>query len=154
MGFEFSIEERNFLKALIENEVRFIIVGLTSAVLQESHVVTQDVDLWIEGLGGQKFMNAIKQCNAFYVPPGLVGLNPPMLGPNSLNIFDLVTHMHGLDKFEEEYKGALEYSVSGIQVKILPLERIILSKETANREKDRASLPALRSTLAMKKSKK
>lgn len=149
MGFEFTKEEEQFLISLNKNNVRFMIVGLTSAVLQNSHVVTQDVDLWIDGLGSDNFLNAVNQCSAFYVPRGLVGLNPPMLGPSNLSIFDLVTHMHGLESFESEYLRAIDCKVGQVSVKLLPLERIIISKETANREKDRASLPALRATLAM-----
>ena len=152
MAFEFSKEECEFLNALNRHEIRFLIVGLTSAVLQNSHVVTQGVDLWIEDLGSGKFLNAISDVNAYYVPAGLVGLNPPMVGPKTLSIFDLVTHLHGLDSFEYEYQRSIDQTVSGVKVKLLPLERIILSKETANREKDRASLPALRATLALTKS--
>ena len=149
MAFELTIEEKRFLESLNRHNVRFIIVGLTSAVLQSSHVVTQDIDLWIEDLGGENFLRAIKEQSAFYVPAGLVGLNPPMLGPNTLSIFDLVVNMQGLESFAVEYDGAKDSNISGVPVKLLPLDRIIKSKETANREKDRASLPALRATLKL-----
>lgn len=153
MGVNLTSEEIAFLKALIDHKVRYLIVGLTSAVLQNSHVVTQDIDLWIEELGSEKFLSAIKSCNGFYVAPGVAGINPPMLGPKSLSIFDLVTQLDGLDTFDKEYKNAIEIDLSGLKVKLLPLERIILSKETANREKDKASLPALKTTLLLNNQK-
>lgn len=40
--------------------------------------------------------------------------------------------------------------VAGVNVRILGLETIILSKEQANRDKDRATLHVLRRTLQMK----
>ncbi|RMG45365.1 MAG: hypothetical protein D6719_00340 [Candidatus Dadabacteria bacterium] len=143
-------EERILLKAFNKHGVRYIIVGLSSAVLQGAHVITQDIDLWVEHLGSEQFLNAVKEAGAFYVPPGVAGVNPPMLGPGAFRIFDLVTHMHGLDEFSVEYDKAEIMNLSGIEVRILPLERIIVSKAAADREKDRAVLPALKAALAVK----
>lgn len=147
--FELSYYEKKFFQALNSFQVRFLIVGLTSAVLQNAHVVTQDIDLWIENLGSDAFKKAVSSVGGFYIPPATVGLNPPMLGPDILKIFDLVTHMHGLNDFDKEFDQSKIVTISGISVHILPLERIIASKEAANREKDKISLPALRAALAM-----
>lgn len=145
-----SIRERKFLECLQQHKVRFMIVGLTSAVLQGAHVVTQDIDLWINDLGNAQFLAAVKEAGGIYVPPEVVGMNPPMLGPSELKIFDLISHMHGLEEFDEEYKHSIEVEVSGLHLKILPLERIITSKERANLEKDQAVLPTLKAALLMK----
>ncbi len=150
---ELRSEEKQFLTALNEFGVRFIIVGMSSAVMQDTHVTTQDIDLWIENLGSKVFIDAVNSVDGFYIPPGLVGLNPPMLGPDKLKIFDLVTHMHGLKSFEEEFNNAIRANVSGVDLCLLPLDRVIVSKESANREKDRATLPVLKAALAMKNSK-
>lgn len=152
--FELTKEEKLFLLSLNEHHVRFMIVGLTAAVLQSAHVVTQDIDLWVENLGSDEFVKAVNKVGGFYIPPGIVAQNPPTLGPGSLKIFDLVTHMHGLESFDKEFRSARTVEVSGIKLCILPLERIIHSKETANREKDKISLPALKATLATLKIKK
>lgn len=151
--FELSKTETDFLKALDANNVRFMIVGLTSAVLQNAHVVTQDIDLWIESPGSESFNKAVESVGGFYVPPGTVGMNPPMLGPASLKIFDIVIHMHGLESFDEEYKKSKTTDLAGLKIHLLPLERIIISKKTANREKDRAAIPALEAALAVSNEK-
>jgi hypothetical protein len=148
--FSLTAKEKDFLEALIKNQVRFMIVGLSSAVLQNAHLVTQDIDLWIEDLGSDDFKKAVSEVSGFFVPAGLVGLNPPMLGPDFLKVFDLVSHLHGLKSFAEEYSGAITMEAYGLKLKLLPLERIIASKEAANREKDRVSLPVLRAALALK----
>ena len=125
-------------------------VGLSSAILQEAPVVTQDIDLWIEHLGSESFQKAVNEVAGFYIPPGVAGQNPPMLGPDTFKVFDIVSHMHGLDDFSTEYSRSISATIDGVEIKILPLERIILSKETLNREKDKAVLPALRAALAIR----
>jgi hypothetical protein len=42
---------------------------------------------------------------------------------------------------------AIEHTVDGIVIKVLPLERTIASKRSTNRPKDIAAIPALEATL-------
>jgi len=150
MSLSLNRNEIAFLKALNNNQVRYLIVGLSSAILQNASVVTQDVDLWIEELGSKPFNQAVTEVGGFYIPPGVAGPNPPMLGPDTLKIFDIVTHMHGLENFSEEFNRSIEAEIEEITVRLLPLDRIIVSKEAINREKDKAVLPALKAALAIK----
>jgi hypothetical protein len=140
-----------FLHSLGRNKVRFLVVGLSSAVLQGATVTTQDVELWVENLGSEEFVTAVKSAGGFYIPPGLVDFNPPLIGPDELRVFDLVTHMHGLKSFVDEYDGGVEVTVDGVTLRLLPLERIIVSKKAANRIKDQAVMPVLESTLEVLK---
>ena len=63
-------------------------------------------------------------------------------GP-AVSLFDIVMTMHGLRSFEKEAAGAITMSVDGLDIRVLPLERIIASKKATNRPKDRAILPVL-----------
>ena len=143
-----SESEFKFLKSLHDEGVQFIIVGLSAALLQGVPAVTQDIDLWVKDLGGEKFLRAVSNCNAHYIPPGIAGTNPPLLASPELRGFDLVTSCHGLESIDEELANAFVVSIRGVPLKVLPLERIIKSKETADREKDRAVLPMLRAARA------
>lgn len=147
-----SGSELTFLRALHEQGVEFMIVGLSAALLQGVPAVTQDIDLWVKDLGGPQFLAAVKSCKACYVPPGIAGMNPPMLASADLRGIDLVASCHGLGTIEQELRSAVEVFLGGIPTKVLPLERIIISKEAAGREKDRAALPMLRAALAAMKS--
>lgn len=138
----FTEKEGRFLKALLANEVDFMIVGLSAALLQGAPAVTQGIDLWIRDTASAGFRRALKQVGAVYVPP--IGLNPPMLAGDAVKLFDLVGHMSGLDSFEQEFAAALRIEIRGAQIPVLPLDRIIASKEAADREKDRLVLPVLR----------
>lgn len=147
----FSPEQLRFLRSLHEHRVRFIVVGLSAAVLQGATVSTQDIDLWIENLGDSQFQAAVVAAGGFYIPPGVAGTNPPMLGPESLRLFDLVVHLHGLDPFNQEFGRCSEVVIDGVALRLLPVARIIASKRAANRPKDLAAMPSLEALLAATK---
>jgi len=46
----------------------------------------------------------------------------------------------GLRSFAAEFKGALDAKMEGVPVKLLPLERILKSKQTVLRDKDVAHI--------------
>jgi len=48
--------------------------------------------------------------------------------------------VHGVRDFEAEYKNAVDAKIESETVKVLPLERILKSKKTVLRDKDRAHI--------------
>jgi hypothetical protein len=146
--------ELRLLESLIRHRVRFMVVGLSAAALQGAPVVTEDVDLWFENLNDPKFLRALKEVGAAYVPP--FGYNPPMLAGTHTDPFDLVISMSGLGRFAEEITHARDIRIGKIGLKVLSLERILVSKTAANRPKDRLVIPVLQNvlrTLATKRSR-
>jgi hypothetical protein len=140
-----SDAELRLLESLVRHEIRFMIVGLSAAALQGAPTVTDDIDLWFEDLRHPKFAAALMEVGAAYVPP--FGLNPPMLAGSGAEPFDIVLRMDGLNSFDEEFRYALEVALGPVSVKVLPLRRIVASKEAANRPKDRLVIPVLRDAL-------
>ncbi|MDH3627191.1 MAG: hypothetical protein OES25_05985 [Acidobacteriota bacterium] len=138
-------KEQAFLRALVEEDVRFLIVGLAAAALQGAPAVTQDVDLWIDSLSSPNFRRALKKLGIVYVEPTMQ--NPPLMVGEGAELFDLVVHMHGLESFDQEAVHAKKIAIGDVDVDVLPLERIIASKRATNRPKDRAILPVLEDTL-------
>ena len=132
MGKVLKPSELSFFQKLNEHEVRFIVVGMSAAVLQGSHLLTEDIDIWVDNLGGDKFKLAVTEAGGIYVPPAVAGMNPPMLGPESLSAIDLVTNAQGLGTFDDEYVLAMDMELEGIRLKVLTVERVIISKKTAN----------------------
>lgn len=141
----FTDKEIKFLRALVAQRVPFIVVGLSAATLQGAPVVTQDVDLWFERLDHPGIAKALKQCGGTYIPP--INLHPPMFVGNSLELFDIVVHMHGLGSFADESNNTIDIPLGATTVKALKLDRIIASKEALQRPKDQLVLPVLRDTL-------
>jgi hypothetical protein len=142
----FAESEVRLLTALLRARIRFIVVGLSAATMQGAPVVTQDVDLWFEKLGDPKISRALQSVGAAYVPPGI--LNPPMLAGAGAELFDIVLRMDGLGTFTSELKHCVNVPLGCHQLKVLSLERILVSKLAANRAKDRLTIPVLRDALA------
>ena len=142
----FAESEARLLTALLRARVRFMVVGLSAATMQGAPVVTQDVDLWFEKLGDPKISRALQSVGAAYVPPSI--LNPPMLAGAGAELFDIVLRMDGLGTFASEFKHCVAVSLGRHQLKVLSLERILVSKLAANRAKDRVTIPVLRDALA------
>lgn len=140
-----SETELRLLETLLRHKIRFMVVGLSAAALQGAPVVTEDVDLWFDNLSDPKLMQALVKIGAAYIPP--FGYNPPMLGGPGSEPFDVVIRMSGLGEFADEWKRALEIKVGKLKLKVLPLERILASKQAANRPKDQRVIPVLQNTL-------
>ena len=143
----FTAAERALFAALDDLGIRFLLVGLSAALLQGAPIVTQDVDVWFgDRPDWDRIAIAAGRAGGFYTSG--VGMHRPLLGGPGLERLDLVLTAQGLASFDEEHKGAETYDVDGTRVRVLPLARIIASKRAANRAKDRAVLPALEDTLA------
>ena len=122
-----SETEIRLLETLLRHKIRFMVVGLSAAALQGAPVVTEDIDLWFDNLSDPKLMRALVEVGAAYIPP--FGYNPPMLGGAGREPFDVVIRMNGLGEFADEWKRALEIRVGKLKLKVLPLERILVSKQ-------------------------
>ncbi len=141
----FSEREAGFLRALVDEGVEFLVVGLSSAALQGAPAVTQDIDMWFRDLADPGIQKALRRVGGVYVAP--TGSTPPMFVGPAVALFDVVISMHGLEPFEKEAARAIVVPLAGVAVKLLPLERIIVSKKATGRPKDRAILPVLEDAL-------
>jgi hypothetical protein len=135
--------ERAFLQALNDLGVRYLVVGMSAALLQGARGATEDIDLWFEQLGDPRIGEAARRAGGVWV----TRTQPPLLGGAAGDRWDVVRTMSGLPDFEREYGASLELTLAGVAIRVLPLERIIESKRAANRPKDQAVLYALESTL-------
>ena len=91
-------------RALHDEGVEFLIVGLAAAALQGAPAVTQDVDLWFKDLADPGIAAALRRVGGVYVAP--TGSTPPMFAGRAVSLFDIVTTMHGLGPFDREAKKA------------------------------------------------
>ncbi len=140
--------ERQFLAALNELGVLYLVVGVTAASMQGARIATEDVDLWFRDTTDPRVGEAARRSGGIWIS-GTFGMQPPALGGALGDRFDVVLTLSGLEGFDVEYAGSKALEVDGVPVRVLPLERIIHSKRTANRPKDRAALPALEAALAV-----
>ncbi len=149
--FEFVLTpaERALLQALDALGVRFLVVGMGAAVIEGAPGTTQDLDLWFGRIDEAQLREAAQRAGGFYTA-GL-GTQAPAVGGTGLDRLDIVLTAHGLDSFDEEYARAHEYDLDGTRVKVLPLERVVVSKRAARRPKDLAQIPLLEAALAARR---
>ncbi len=99
-----------------------------------------------------RLTKALKKAKSVYIPP--MGDNPPMFAGDDAEIFDIVTHVHGLGEYAEVKKQAIKIPLDDFKVSVLPLELIIKSKEATGRTKDKLALLVLKDSLKVIKSEK
>lgn len=139
-----ATEELAFFQALNDLGVRYLIVGMSAALLQGASSSTEDIDLWFERLDDDRLYDAARACGGAWVTRA----SPPRFAGRMGERIDVVTSLDGLPDFEAEYRKALNVELAeGVVVRVLPLERIIHSKRAAGRPKDQAALPLLETTL-------
>jgi predicted nucleotidyltransferase len=140
-----SPAERAFFEALSELGVRYLIVGMSAALLQGARGATEDIDLWFESLSDERIADAARRAGGFLV----TRTQPPLLGGSLGERLDLALTMSGLPDFAAEYANAEEMNIEGVTVRLLPLDRILHSKTAAARTKDAPGIHQIEVALAV-----
>ena len=143
--------ERALFEALDALGVRYLIVGMGAALIEGAPGTTQDLDLWFGRIDDEQLREAARKAGGFYTSG--FGLQPPALGGEGLDRVDVVPTASGLESFKTEFLGAHEYELDGVRVKVLPLERVIVSKRATKRAKDTAQIPMLEAALAAQRAR-
>jgi hypothetical protein len=146
------------LRLLADNEVEFIVVGMTAGVLQGAPLTTVDLDLVHRRTSQnvEKLLRVLAALEATYRhdPRGLRPGESHLMGPGH----QLLTTVHGdldclgaIDRdraYEDLLPLTVEMTLAGDRVvRVLSLSALIDAKEHAGRPKDLAALPVLRATL-------
>lgn len=143
--FALTPAERALLGALNARELRFLLIGMGAALIEGAAVSTQDLDLWIERVDDPRLALAADDAGGFWIPG--FGMQPPAFGGTGLDRLDVVLTAHGLEDFDVEYAGAITVEIDDVSLRVLPLDRVIVSKRALNRPKDIAAVPALEAAL-------
>jgi hypothetical protein len=131
-----------FLKALEEQDIRCILIGMMAAVQQGAPLMTIDYDFWVDLPERQyvRILAIIRRLGGTIMAPTFFELSDGV----QVNVVFKPT---GLRSFSVEYANSPVIDFEGREIRVLPLERIIASKKAAGREKDVAALPTLERAL-------
>jgi len=116
---------------------------MTAAILEGVPATTLAADLWID-LAEREYIRVLNlgaKLGARILANTVIALTDDTL-------VNFLYRIDGLASFRTEARRALELDWLGEKVKVIPLERIIRSKEIVARPKDLAHLPLLRDVLA------
>lgn len=144
------------LKALADQEVKFIVVGAYAAIMQGSTLRTDDLDICYERTP-QNYQKIVRAIAPFR--PRLRGMPENLKAPfdekslaqgtnftliTDLGSLDLLGEMSGVGGYREIVGDAKVINLGSVSCQVASLDTIIQSKEAADRPKDRATLPELK----------
>jgi hypothetical protein len=144
---------------LTRHEVRFVVIGAFSGVVQGYPLTTADLDVTPakDSDNLERLTRALHELDAHLRVPGervAFPINARMLAHSDVwtlstnaGPLDLVFQPAGTRGYDDIRRDAVEHEIRGIRVSLASLRDIIRMKAASNRPKDVAQLPALRQTL-------
>ena len=146
------------LNALSAHDVKFIVVGGISAVLQGAPISTFDLDVVhsLESENVTRLLAALESLDAFYRSQPSLRLRPDRTRLESTGHQLLMTGGGPLDilgrigndrRYEDLLANCVEMSVGENAVRVLDLATLIELKQQLGSDKDKAVLPVLLRTL-------
>jgi hypothetical protein len=146
---------------LREVHVVGVVVGNVAAILNDAPMLTRDVDVFVgDRPRVRKKMDALAKALAGAAPrpilekPGAGGRPGTYDGvriTTAVVPVDVLFRIAGEVTLDDIRARAKIFDFGGEELAVASLEDVIRSKEAADRKKDRAVLPVLRDTLAVKK---
>lgn len=138
----FNKDFHDFITALNQSNVDYILVGGYSVILHGYNRTTGDLDIWVRKTEAN-FKNLLKSFAVFGLPLDAFSL-PEFMNDQEQDVFtfgrppvaiDIITKIKGLD-FNETFKNSEILEVSGVSVRLISLQELILAKKAAARYKD------------------
>jgi len=157
-----SFRPEELFRILEKHRVDYVLIGGLAAVLRGSPLRTSDMDVCPKQSADNlnRLATALREAAARIrtegAPDGLpFACDAKFLsGVALLNLttafgdLDISFRPAGTEGFDDLARGAERFDLSGVVAPVAALEDIIRSKEAANRPKDVAALPTLRTLLA------
>ena len=146
------------LRTLHRHRVEFVLIGGMAATLHGSDMVTFDLDVSPRSTKDnlERLASALRDLEAalrvagepngvdFDAHEDLLERVQVLNLATRAGDLDIVVRPAGSTGYKDLRRDAMSISISGVPILVASLADIIRSKEAANREKDRAVLPALK----------
>jgi hypothetical protein len=137
------------LEALEAEEIRFMLIGMSAAVVQGVMETTLDVDIWID-LPPRQYMRVQQVARK---ERAVVAANTVVYLEDGTPV-NFIFEVDGLKSFTREFKYTELLKFHGKSIPVLKLERILKSKEAVGRDKDRAHIIHIRNLLRCRRTAK
>jgi hypothetical protein len=142
MGTIFNDDFRDFIQALNNQNVDYILVGGYAVILHGYRRVTGDMDIWVK----RTKENYLKLTRAFteFGLPVFDMTEQNFLDVDTADVFsygrppvsiDIITELKGV-KFEDAFSQAQIFNEEGLMIRFLHLNNLIEAKKAAGRHKD------------------
>lgn len=149
----FQEDFRDFLRALNDQDVRYILVGGLAVVLHGHPRVTGDMDIWVE-CTMENYKKLIKAFHQFQMPVFDMTLEKFLnnaendvfsFGRNPVGI-DIMTAVKGLE-FDSAYGQSLVFNDDELPVRLIHINQLIEAKKASGRRKDEEDIRHLKKRL-------
>ncbi len=122
---------------------------MSAAILQGVIVSTIDTDIWVDLPERQyiRLMNLV-------LKQGGTALTPTLYALADGRLVNFLFTLHGVRDFDSEYRQAVKATIEGEPIKLLPLKRILKSKQSVLRDKDRLHILQIKRFLRAQKTLK
>ena len=137
------------LEALETENIRFMLIGMSAAIVQGVMETTLDVDLWID-LPDRQYMRVQNLARS----AGCTPVANTVVYTEDGTPINFVFEVNGLASFRAEIRRAKKLAFRGKKIPVLPLERILKSKEAIRRDKDLAHIIQIRKLLRCRRALK
>lgn len=142
MGTIFNEDFRDFIQAMNNHDVEYILVGGYAVILHGYRRVTGDMDIWVK----RTKENYSKLVHAFaeFRLPVFDMTEEKFLDAKTTDVFsygrppvsiDIITELKGV-QFEEAFSQSQIFNENGLMIRFLHLNNLIQSKKAAGRYKD------------------
>jgi predicted nucleotidyltransferase len=150
MGNIFNSDFRDFIAALNNNQVRYILVGGYSVILHGYSRTTGDMDLWVERTK-ENYLNIKKAFEEFIMPVFDMTEENFLHHPN-WDVFTFgvppvaIDLMIGLDgfNFQEVFDRSIIFNDDHLNIRVIHKNDLIATKQKAGRAKDLDDLENLK----------
>lgn len=149
MGNIFNSDFRDFLRALNDQGVRYILVGGYSVILHGYSRTTGDMDVWVER-SAENYEHIVRAFQQFGMP--VFDMTPEnFLDHPNWDVFtfgnppvaiDLMIRVEGMD-FAEVYNRSVIFMEDGLSIHTIHRNDLIQAKKNAARAKDQNDLENL-----------
>lgn len=138
----FNDDFKDFLKALNEAKVNYLIVGGYAVIIHGHARNTGDLDIWVER--SEKNHALLKQAFQHFGMPVFDMTLENFLNVKKFDVFsfgtppvciEILTKLKGVE-FDEATSTSEVREIDGIQVKVIHLNQLIQAKKAAGRPKD------------------
>jgi hypothetical protein len=142
MGNIFHSDFRDFIQALNNNNVRYLLVGGYAVIFYGHARTTGDMDIWVD-CSSENYRQIVKAFNEFKMPVFDM-TEDKFLQKDKFDVFrfgrkpvaiDIMTKMANLD-FDECYKQKQEFNDDGLLLPVVHIRNLISAKKAAGRNKD------------------
>jgi hypothetical protein len=148
----FNDDFRDFIQALNNNKVEYILVGGYAVILHGYRRATSDMNIWVNRT--KEYYSKLTKAFAEFGLPIFDMTEKKFLDAETVDVFsygrrpvsiDIITKLKGVE-FDDALFHAMQFDENGLLIRFIHLNNLIQAKKAAGRHKDLDDIEKLTSS--------